>query len=64
MEAAKPKCSGCGSEGLGKVFIQEVPSSKNVMIASCGDCGNIHSVFAKPFEPPQVPRANQVEIIQ
>ncbi|NNA83081.1 hypothetical protein [Pseudomonas lactis] len=47
-----------------KIAIQTAPTNKNILIASCGDCGNIHSVFAKPFEPPQVPRANQVEIIQ
>lgn len=64
MEAAKPKCSGCGVEGLTKVAIQPAPSNKNILIASCGDCGNIHSVFAKPVEPPQMPRANQVEIIR
>ena len=64
MEAAKPKCSGCGSEGLGKVFIQEVPSSKNVMIASCGDCGVIHSVFAKPFEPARYSHPNPVEFVR
>ena len=64
MAIAKPKCSACGVEGLTKVAIQPAPANKNILVASCGDCGNIHSVFAKPFEPPQVPRANQVEIIQ
>lgn len=64
MEIAKPKCSGCGVEGVMKVAIQPALANKNILIASCGDCGNIHSVFAKPFEPPQMPRPNQVEIIQ
>lgn len=61
MEAVKPKCSGCGAEGLSKVAIQPAPANKNFLIASCSECGNIHSVFAKPFDPPQMPLPNPVE---
>ncbi len=64
MEAAKPKCSGCGAEGLKKVFFQAAPATPNFLIASCADCGVIHSVFSKPYEPPQMPRPNPVEIIR
>lgn len=64
MEAAKPKCPGCGVEGLGNIAIQPAPANKNILVASCGDCGVIHSVFAKPFEPARYSHPNPVEFVR
>lgn len=63
MEAAKPKCPGCGVEGLGNIAIQPAPGNKNILIASCGECGIIHSVFSRPFEQQKGRQPNPVEFL-